>query len=140
MEAEGGDMLKNALLACALTLLGIERSDGDMSIQATQVQVQALRKVRRAFDRFVENRDTQDPTILSATAMLCAITELLVTKSWKDFFVHIRGTGAIIEHAGPSHLTTGASRENFLNYRALQASFSIFNRQSTFLSRPEWTA
>ncbi|KAH7390339.1 hypothetical protein BKA64DRAFT_710892 [Cadophora sp. MPI-SDFR-AT-0126] len=136
--SSGGQMLKEALLAAALSLIGLERNDRRISAQAVQIQTVALRRLREGFNQYVDDKDPEKATMLSATALACSMSDLLVHKSWPGFSLHLKGVGALIEHAGPAALTTSAAQENFLGYRTAQVSFSFLERKGSFLSRHEW--
>ncbi|KAG4422180.1 hypothetical protein IFR04_004686 [Cadophora malorum] len=136
--SSGGQMLKEALLAAALSLISLETNDRRISAQALQIQTIALRRLREGFDQYVDDKDPDKATMLSATALACSMSDLLVHKSWPGFSLHLKGVGALIEHAGPVALHTSPAQENFLGYRTAQISFSFLERRSSFLSRPEW--
>ncbi|KAH7311888.1 hypothetical protein BKA65DRAFT_542799 [Rhexocercosporidium sp. MPI-PUGE-AT-0058] len=134
----GAEMLKEALLAAALSLVSLERNDRRIAAQAIQIQTVALRRLREGFNQYLNDKDPQKATMLSATALACSMSDLLVHKSWPGFSLHLKGVGALIEHASPAALNTFAAQENFLGYRTAQVSFSFLERKGSFLSRPEW--
>jgi hypothetical protein len=134
----GAEMLKEALLASSMNLISLERKDPRLSVAAMQTQIGALRKLREGFDDYVANRDVKKNALLSATALACSVSELLVNKSWSGYALHLKGVGALIEDAGPAALTSRDSRDNFFGYRTAQLPFSFLERQGTFLGRPEW--
>jgi hypothetical protein len=134
----GSEMLREALLATALNLLGIEKKDPRMSVHGMHIQGRALRKLREGFDAYVKNNEKDKAALLSATAMTISISELLVDKSWEGFALHLKGVGALIEHAGPASLDAETARAHFYGYRTAQLPFAILDRRSTFLARPEW--
>jgi hypothetical protein len=105
---------------------------------AMQTQIVALRKLREGFDNYVANRDVKMNALLSATALACSISELLVNKSWSGYALHLRGVGALIEDTGPEALTTRDSRDNFFGYRTAQVPFSFLERRGSFFGRSEW--
>lgn len=131
-------MLKEALFAAALGLISLERNDRTMAMQALQVQTMVLRKLREGFNQYLENKDRQKCTILSATALALSMSDLLVHKSWPGFSRHLRGVGALIDHAGPTALDNATARAHFLGYRSAQVSFSLLERRGSFLARREW--
>ena len=132
------EMLKDALLAASLNTIGMERKDPRLAVAAIQTQISALRKLREGFDDYIANRDVKTNALLSATALACSISELLVSRSWSGYSLHLKGVGALIEDAGPDALTTRDSRGNFFGYRTAQLPFTFLTRRSSFLSRPEW--
>jgi hypothetical protein len=134
----GSEMLREALLSAALNLISIERNDRAMAMQAVQIQATALRKLRDGFDDYLQNKDPAKATLLSATALACSMSELLVNKSWDGFSLHLKGVGALIEHAGPAALNTQTAQHHYYGYRAVQTAFSFLHRRGTFLSRDEW--
>lgn len=134
----GSEMLREALLSAALNLISIERNDRAMAMQAVQIQATALRKLRDGFDDYLENKDTAKAMLLSATALACSMSELLVNKSWDGFSLHLKGVGALIEHAGPEALTSQTARDHYYGYRAVQFPFSFLHRRGSFLAREEW--
>jgi hypothetical protein len=134
----GAEMLKDAILASSMNLIGMERSDSRLSIAAIQTQNMALRKLREGFDDYIANRDVKKNALLSATALACSMSELLVNKSWPGYALHLKGVGALIEDAGPDALTSRDSRDNFFGYRTAQVPFNFLERRGSFLSRPEW--
>lgn len=136
--SEGSEMLREALLASALSLLSIQRKDSNMAIQAMHSQTRALRRLREGFDVYVKNNDNEKAALLSATAMAISMSELLVNKSWDGFSLHLQGVGALIEHGGPANLESEMARCLLKGYRAVQLPFSILNRKSNFLARSEW--
>lgn len=131
-------MLRDALLASSLHLIGMERDDPRLSIAAMQTQNVALRKLREGFDDYITHRDVKKNALLSATALASSISELLVNKSWSGYALHLRGVGALIEDAGPDGLASRDSRDNFFGYRTAQIPFNILQRRNSFLSRSEW--
>ncbi|KAE8454600.1 hypothetical protein EG329_000223 [Mollisiaceae sp. DMI_Dod_QoI] len=135
----GSEMLREALLSAALNLISIERDDRAMAMQAVQIQATALRKLRDGFDDYLENKDPAKAMLLSATALACSMSELLVNKSWDGFSLHLKGVGALIEHAGPDVLDSQTARDHFYGFRAVQFPFSFLHRRGSFLSREEWT-
>jgi hypothetical protein len=134
----GAEMLKDALLASSLHLIGMERDDPRLSIAAMQTQNVALRKLREGFDDYIAHRDVKKNALLSATALAYSISELLVNKSWSGYAMHLKGVGALIEDAGPDALESRDSRDNFIGYRTAQIPFNILERRSSFLGRSEW--
>jgi hypothetical protein len=134
----GAEMLKEALLASSMNLISLERNDPRLSMAAMQTQIVALRKLREGFDDYIANRDVKKNALLSATALACSVSELLVNKSWSGYALHLKGVGALIEDAGPGALATRDSRDNFFGYRTAQIPFSFVKRQGSFLGRPEW--
>lgn len=134
----GAEMLKDALLASSMNLIGMERNDPRLSIAAMQTQNIALRKLREGFDDYVTNRDIKKNALLSATALACSMSELLVNKSWSGYALHLKGVGALIDDAGPGALISRDARDNFFGYRTAQVPFNFLERRGSFLSRPEW--
>jgi hypothetical protein len=134
----GAEMLKDALLASSMSLISMERNDPRLTLAAMQTQIVALRKLREGFDDYITNRDVKKNALLSATALACSVSELLVNKSWSGYALHLKGVGALIEDAGPGALTSRDSRDNFFGYRLAQVPFSFLERQGSFLGRPEW--
>ena len=134
-----GAMFKDALLATALCLLSTESNNRDMAMQAMMTQERALRSLRREFELFVYTQDPQKAALLSATAIACSISELVLNKSWEGFAIHLKGIGALMMNAGPASLSSTAARDDFYGFRALQAPFSFLERKSRFLTQPEWT-
>jgi len=134
----GAEMLKDALLASSLNIIGLERDDKRLSIAAMQTQNKALQQLREGFDAYIANRDVKANALLSATALACSISELLVNKSWAGYALHLNGVGALIEDATPEALTSRDSRDNFFGYRTAQVPFNFLERRGSFLSRPEW--
>ncbi|KAE9365119.1 hypothetical protein N431DRAFT_430646 [Stipitochalara longipes BDJ] len=134
----GAEMLKDALLASSLNLIGMESDDSRLSIAAMQTQNKALRQLREGFDDYIASRDVRKNALLSATALACSMSELLVNKSWTGYALHLKGVGALIEDAGPAALTSRDSRDNFFGYRTAQVPFNFLERRGSFLNRPEW--
>jgi hypothetical protein len=134
----GAEMLKGALLASSLYLIGMERDDPRLSIAAMQTQNVALCKLREGFDDYIAHRDVKKNALLSATALAYSISELLVNKSWSGYAMHLKGVGALIEDAGPDALASRDSRDNFFGYRTAQIPFNILQRRNSFLSRSDW--
>jgi len=123
-----------------MSLISMERNDPRLTLAAMQTQIVALRKLREGFDDYITNRDVKKNALLSATALACSVSELLVNKSWSGYALHLKGVGALIEDAGPGALTSRDSRDNFFGYRLAQVPFSFLERQGSFLGRPEWNS
>lgn len=132
------ETIREALLSVALNLISIEKKDRAIAMQAVQIQATALRKLRDGFDDYLENKDPAKATLLSATALVCSMSELLVNKSWDGFSLHLKGVGALIEHASPEALDCQAARDHFYGYRAVQFPFLFLHRKCSFLTRSEW--
>lgn len=131
-------VLMQAMLAAALAIVGRDRKDQDVALHAAYVQSQALRRFRWSLTKYEEGDQSIDPMLLSVTALTCAMSELIANQSWPNFNRHLLGVGALIFHGGISGLKTRAAQENFYGYRAVQTPFLFMNRQSAFLSNPEW--
>ena len=97
-----------------------------------------MRKLRDGFDAYLQDKESSSFFLLSATALIFAASELLVTKSWLNFSQHLSGVGALIEHSGPDSLNSVAAQDNFFGYRSLQILWSLMNRRTSFLSQSEW--
>ena len=134
----GAEMLRDALLASSLHLIGMENDDPRLSTAAMRIQNVALRKLRQGFDDYIAHRDVKKNALLAATALAYSVSELLVNKSWSGYALHLRGVGALIEDAGPDALASRDSRDNFFGYRTAQILFNILERRNSFLSRSEW--
>lgn len=131
-------VLMEALIAASLAIIGRDRKNEDMTLHAAYVQTRALQKLRFALTRFSEGDRSICPTTLSLTALTCAMSELIANQSWDNFNRHLSGVGALIFHGGLHGLSTESAQEHFYGYRAMQAPFLFMNRQSAFLSSPEW--
>jgi hypothetical protein len=64
------------------------------------MQTRALQSLRYTLTRYQEGDMTISPTMLSLTALTCAISELIANKSWDNFNRHLLGVGALIFHGG----------------------------------------
>ncbi|KAI1610438.1 hypothetical protein EDD36DRAFT_326137 [Exophiala viscosa] len=131
-------VLMEALLAASLAIIGRDRNDEDMTLHAAYVQTRALQKLRLALSRYAEGDRTICATMLSLTALTCAMSELIANQSWDNFNRHLFGVGALIFSGGVEALNTQSAQEHFYGYRAMQAPFLFMHRQRAFLSSPEW--
>jgi hypothetical protein len=139
----GMDILNDALLASALTIISKEKDDRGMAMYGAYVHGRALHRLRKAFARFSAGKFTAGevkicPTMLAMGALTCSMSELLANRSWDKFAAHLQGIGALIEHAGPAALSTVPSRDHFYGYRSMAAPFCFIYRHPTFLSKSEW--
>lgn len=132
------DVLMEALAAASLAIIGRERRDEEMALQAAYVQSRALRRLRHSITRYEEGDESVDPILLSLTALTCAMSELIANQSWTNFNRHLLGVGALMFHSGPEALDKQSTREHFYGYRAMQTPFLFMDRQRAFLSDPEW--
>jgi hypothetical protein len=132
------DVLMEALVAASLAIVGRERGDEEMALQAAYVQSRALRRLRHSITQYEEGDKSVDPTLLSLTALTCAMSELIANESWTNFNRHLLGVGALMFHSGPEALDKQSTREHFYGYRAMQTPFLFMDRQTAFLSNPEW--
>lgn len=132
------DVLMEALVAASLAIVGRERSDEEMALHAAYVQSRALRRLRHSITQYEEGDQSVDPTLLSLTALTCAMSELIANESWTNFNRHLLGVGALMFHGGPEALDKQSTREHFYGYRAVQTPFLFMDRQIAFLSNPEW--
>lgn len=134
----GTGVLMEALLAASLAIVGRGRNDHDMTLHGTYAQTRALKRLRYAVKKYQEGDRRVCPRMLSLTALTCAMSELIINRSWDNFNQHLVGVGALIFHGGVERLNNMPSREHFYGYRAIQSPFLFINRQRTFLSNPEW--
>ena len=132
------DVLMEALLAVSLAIIGRDRRDKDMVLRAAYVQNRALRRFRYALTMYEEGDKRVDETLLSLTALTCAMSEIIANKSWANFNRHLLGVGALIYHNGPEALDKLSAQEHFYGYRTMQTPFLFMNRQRAFLSNSEW--
>jgi len=127
-----------ALAAASLAIVGRERRDEEMALQAAYVQSRALRRLRQSITQYEEGDESVDPILLSLTALTCAMSELIANQSWINFNRHLLGVGALMFHSGPEVLEKQSTREHFYGYRAMQTPFLFMDLQMAFLSDPEW--
>ncbi|KIW78167.1 hypothetical protein Z517_08000 [Fonsecaea pedrosoi CBS 271.37] len=138
MDRPETEVLMEALLAASLAKVGKDRSEPDMVLQGAYMQTRALQRLRCSLKGYQEGDREISPTVLSSTALICAMSELIANKSWDNFNCHLLGVGALIFHGGTEGLTQQSSQEHFYGYRALQTPFLFMSRQQTFLSEPQW--
>lgn len=132
-------MLIESLLSSALYIIGTSKSDSKLGLQATQIHTQSLHSLREGFEAYDSgNQSSEHSNLLSATAMACSLSEMIINQSWERFALHIRGVGAIIEHDGLGQLATDSAVQNFYGYRTIQFPFLILERRDSFLARDEW--
>lgn len=142
-SSAGMEILNDALLASALTIISKEKDDRGMAMYGVHMHVRALHRLRKAFARFTAEKLAAGeakvcPTILAMGALTCAMSELLANRSWDKFAAHLEGIGALIEYAGPAALSTVSSRDHFYGYRAIHAPFCFIHRRPTFLAKSRW--
>lgn len=130
-------IMNDAVLASALTIVGRSRGDINMTMRGAFVQSRALRALRINLQSLALE-DGKTRSMLPVQALTCAVSELLSNHSWSNFSSHLAGVGALIEHAGPESLKTRDVREHFYGYRSLQAAFSLMHGHAFFLGDPEW--
>ena len=134
----GLEIMNDAVLASALTIVGRSRGDVDLIMRGAFVQSRALRGLRLTLQRLAaEEANTLCP-MLPLQALTCAVSELLANHDWDNFASHLNGVGALIEHGGPESLRSPEVRDHFYGYRSLQAAFSFMHGHAKFLSEPEW--
>jgi len=138
IDSAEGEVLNDAIVGTALNLISIEKGDQELSVRALDLQTRSLRKLRDGFDAYLQDKESRNFFLLSATALIFSASELLVTKSWLNFSQHLSGVGALIENSGPSSLGSVAVQDNLFGYRSLQIIWSLMNRRSSFLSQSEW--
>jgi hypothetical protein len=134
----GIEILTDALLASALSLISRERHDNDMALYALHVHTKALHRLRRAFARCTAGKAEVEPTLLAMAVLTCGVSELLTNQSWDRFAAHLRGVGALIVLAGPAALNSASSQAHFYGYRPMQAAFCFIRREATFLADRKW--
>jgi hypothetical protein len=138
IDSAEGEILNDAIVGTALQLISIEKDDQELSVRALDLQTRSLRKLRDGFDAYLQDKESRNFFLLSATALIFLASELLVTKSWLNFSQHLSGIGALIEHSGPGCLNSVAAQDNLFGYRSLQLLWSLMNRRGSFLSQSEW--
>lgn len=94
------EVLMESLLAASLAIVGRNRNDPDMTLHGAYMQTRALQRLRYSLTRYQEGDKTICPTMLSLTALTCAMSELIANKSWDNFNRHLLGVGALIFHGG----------------------------------------
>ncbi|EXJ70217.1 uncharacterized protein A1O5_06285 [Cladophialophora psammophila CBS 110553] len=133
------EVLMEALLAASLAKVGRDQNEPEMTIHGAYMQTRALQRLRSLLTGYQEGDRSISPTMLSLTALTCAMSELITNKSWDNFNSHLSGVGALISHGGVEGLNQQLSQEHFYRYRAIQTPFLFMNRQKAFLCDPEWT-
>ncbi|OAP57511.1 hypothetical protein AYL99_08249 [Fonsecaea erecta] len=131
-------VLIEALLAASLTKVGKERSEAEIALQGAYMHTRALQRLRYSLKRYQDGDRTISRTVLSSTALICAMSELVNDKSWASFNCHLLGVGALIFHGGAEGLNHQSAQEHFYGYRAIQTPFLFMNRQTSFLSESRW--
>lgn len=132
------DVLMEALVAASLAIMGREQHDPEMTLHAAYAQSRALRRLRYSITQYEEGDNRVDTVLLSLTALTCAMSELIANQSWANFNRHLLGVGALIFHSGPEALEQQSTRQHFFGYRAMQTPFLFMDRQTAFLTNPEW--
>lgn len=89
-----------ALLAASLAIVGRDRNDPDMALHGAYMQTRALQRLRYSLNKYQEGDTRISPTMLSLTALTCAMSELIANKSWDNFNRHLLGVGALLVHGG----------------------------------------
>jgi hypothetical protein len=85
----GTDLVTDALLASALTVVSQDRNDPDMALHGAYVQSRAIRRLRIALQQFAANEASYCTSMLSLAALTCAMSELLASQSWTHFSNHL---------------------------------------------------
>ena len=85
----GTDLVTDALLASALTVVSQDRNDPDMALHGAYVQSRAIRRLRIALQQFAAGEVTYCTSMLSLAALTCAMSELLASHSWTHFSNHL---------------------------------------------------
>jgi hypothetical protein len=133
----GLEIMNDACLASALTIIGRERGDQDLLMSAAYVQSRALRQLRESLQQWGEGVSLC-PVSLSMGALTCAMAELMANRSWDSFAGHLNGVGLLLSYHDPASLQTQCARELFYGFRSLEAVFAFIYGRSTFLSDPQW--
>ena len=134
----GLEIMNDACLASALTIISRERQDNDMGVSAAYIQSRALRQLRRSLQRWSEEPARLCPISLSLAALTCAMSEIVVSHSWPNFASHLNGVGCLLSYHDPASLCTQSARELFYGYRSLEATFAFMHGRSLFLADPRW--
>ena len=138
IDSPEGEILNDAIVSMALQQVSLDKDDQDMSVRALDLQTKSMRKLRDGFDAYLQSKECGSFYQLSATALIFAASELLVTKSWLNFSQHLSGVGALIEHSGLDSLGSVAAKDNYFGYRSVQVLWSLMTRKTSFLAQPEW--
>ncbi len=134
----GLQIMNDAVLASALTVIGRSRGDIDMTMRGAFIQSRAFRGLRITLQRLAAEEENVSCPVLAMQALTCAISELLTSHDWDNFASHLMGVGALVEHGGPERLRSREARDHFYGYRSLQAAFSFMHGHAQFLADPEW--
>ena len=134
----GARILRSALLATALSVVGFETNDTCLLASGFQAQTIAFQKMRHALDSLAAGKGQLDTSMLAITILFCASSELTINKSWENYWKHMHGVGALVERGGVSNLSSSASRDLFYGYRTLQIPFCFTQRRAHFLAQRRW--
>jgi hypothetical protein len=134
----GASLLRSVLFASALSTVGLETHDTRLLASGFQAQTRAVQKLRNALDSLAAGKTLLDTKMLAITILFCASDELIINKSWENFWKHLQGVGALIQRGGPSNLICSSARDVFYGYRAIQITFCLTQRKASFLAQPEW--
>jgi hypothetical protein len=131
-------LLRSALLASTLSVVGLERRDMRLLASGFQAQTRAFQNMRHALGSLEASNGHLDTTMLAITIMFCACSELTINKSWENFWKHMDGIGALVERDGAASLSNSSARVLFDGYRALLIPLCYMQRKRSFLAMPEW--
>jgi hypothetical protein len=134
----GARLLRSALLASALSIVGLETHDMRLLASGVQEQTRAFQRMRSALDSLAAGKPQLDKNMVAITILFCASSELTINKSWENFWKHMNGVGALIQRGGASSLVCPSARDLFYGYRALQIPFDFTQRKASFLAEPKW--
>ncbi|ETN46891.1 uncharacterized protein HMPREF1541_01080 [Cyphellophora europaea CBS 101466] len=133
----GLEILNDACLASALTVIGRERGNQEVGVAGAYVQSRALRQLREALQAWGEGVSLCAVS-LSTAALSCAMTELVTGRSWDSFAGHLNGVGSLLAYHDPASLRTQAARELFYGFRSMEAAFAFNYGRSLFLAESRW--
>ena len=85
----GTNLVTDALLASALTVISQDQNDPDMALQGAYIQSRAIRRLRIALQQLAANEVNYCTSMLSLAALTCAMSELLASHSWTHFSNHL---------------------------------------------------
>lgn len=99
-SASADDLLSNALLASALTVMGETSHNVAMARYAVELENRVLATLRHKLRGRMQKCQDTELSRLTMTVLTVAVANPLVKKSWQAFNLHLKGVAALVELAG----------------------------------------
>ncbi|CZR63374.1 uncharacterized protein PAC_13271 [Phialocephala subalpina] len=138
LKSQHSEMLSDSLLAMSLSLVGLDRHEGELSTASLKQYSRALNGLRSGLAPRPSGLSQHQVNAALVTSLACGMYEMMTNKSLSALMHHLNGVSAILKTRGVENLQSDSSRRTFYEYRSIHLPIALSTRKANFLSLPKW--